>query len=73
MDTHVKRLSQRLGLTAATDPVKIERDLMKLLPQPEWENWSIRLIYHGRAICKARKPNCAACSLAHLCPEGEKQ
>ena len=71
VDTHVKRLSQRLGLTTATDPVKIEQDLMKLLPQPEWENWSIRLIYHGRAVCQARKPNCAGCSLAHLCPEGE--
>ncbi len=71
VDTHVKRLSQRLGLTTATDPVKIEQDLMKLLPQPEWENWSIRLIYHGRAVCQARKPNCAGCSLAHLCPEGK--
>ena len=71
VDTHVKRLSQRLGLTTATDPVKIEQDLMKLLPQPEWENWSIRLIYHGRAVCQARKPDCAGCSLAHLCPEGK--
>ncbi|MBC6418294.1 MAG: endonuclease III [Prochloron sp. SP5CPC1] len=71
VDTHVKRLSRRLGLTTATDPVKIEKDLMELLPQPEWENWSIRLIYHGRAICQARKPNCTACSLAHLCPSNK--
>ncbi|MDY6781840.1 MAG: endonuclease III [Cyanobacteriota bacterium] len=68
VDTHVKRLSQRLGLTKNTDPVRIERDLMKLLPQPDWENWSIRLIYHGRAVCKARKPNCEACCLADICP-----
>ena len=68
VDTHVKRLSQRLGLTKNSDPVKIERDLMKLLPQADWENWSIRLIYHGRAICKARKPNCEECQLIHLCP-----
>lgn len=68
VDTHVKRLSQRLGLTEHLDPIHIERDLMKLLPQPDWENWSIRLIYHGRAICKARNPNCSACELADLCP-----
>lgn len=68
VDTHVKRLSGRLGLTEETDPVKIERDLMRLLPQPEWENYSIRIIYHGRAVCNARKPNCAACEIAHLCP-----
>jgi endonuclease-3 len=68
VDTHVKRLSQLLGLTEHTDPIRIERDLMRLLPQPEWENWSIRLVYHGRAICKARKPECYACNLADLCP-----
>lgn len=68
VDTHVKRLSGRLGLTTETDPVKIERDLMKLLPQPDWENWSIRLIYHGRAVCMARNPACDRCSLADLCP-----
>ncbi|MEC4813321.1 MAG: endonuclease III [Scytonema sp. PMC 1069.18] len=68
VDTHVKRLSQRLGLTEHTDPVRIERDLMLLLPQPDWENWSIRLIYHGRAVCKARSPVCEACQLADLCP-----
>lgn len=72
VDTHVKRLSQRLGLTKFSDPVRIEQDLIKLLPQPDWENWSIRLIYHGRAICKARSPNCGACDLYDLCPTGEK-
>ena len=67
VDTHVKRLSQRLGLTKNTEPVGIEKDLMKLLPQPDWENWSIRLIYHGRAVCKARSPGCDVCKLADLC------
>jgi len=67
VDTHVKRLSQRLGLTKNTEPVGIEKDLMKLLPQPHWENWSIRLIYHGRAVCKARSPGCNLCELADLC------
>lgn len=68
VDTHVKRLSYRLGLTEATDPIRIEQDLMKLLPQPDWEDWSIRLIYHGRAVCNARNPACGACLLADLCP-----
>lgn len=68
VDTHVKRLSNRLGLTKSSNPIQIERDLMKLLPQPEWENFSISLIYHGRAVCNARKPNCGECALSHLCP-----
>jgi endonuclease-3 len=68
VDTHVKRLSYRLGLTEFTDPIRIERDLMKLLPQPDWENWSIRLVYHGRAVCNARNPQCDRCTLADLCP-----
>ncbi|MBL1208597.1 endonuclease III [Geminocystis sp. GBBB08] len=67
VDTHVKRLSNRLGLTKKQNPVQIEQDLIKLLPQPEWENFSISIIYHGRAICNARKPLCHQCSLAHLC------
>lgn len=67
VDTHVKRLSFRLGLTRQTDPVRVERDLMRLIPQPDWENWSIRLIYHGRAVCNARKPLCDRCELADLC------
>jgi endonuclease III len=68
VDTHVGRLTNRLGLSKHEDPVRIERDLMKLLPQPDWENWSISLIYHGRAICKARNPACHACELGDLCP-----
>jgi endonuclease III len=68
VDTHVRRLSNRLKLTKHEEPLKIERDLMNLLPQEDWENWSIRLIYHGRAICDARKPNCSNCDLADLCP-----
>ncbi len=67
VDTHVKRLSHRLGLTKQTDPVKVEQDLMKLLPQADWENWSIRLIYHGRAVCMARRPECDRCELSDLC------
>lgn len=69
VDTHVKRLSQRLGLTEYQDPIHIEQDLMGLLPQADWENWSIRLIYHGRAVCKARSPGCAACELADVCSQ----
>ncbi|MGF1480991.1 MAG: endonuclease III [Cyanophyceae cyanobacterium] len=68
VDTHVKRLSQRLGLTEHAEPRHIERDLMRLIPQPDWENCSILLIYHGRAICQARKPKCGECHLSHLCP-----
>ena len=68
VDTHVRRISNRLGLTKNDNPIKIERDLMKILPQPDWENYSIRIIYHGRAVCKARKPNCDLCQLAHICP-----
>jgi endonuclease III len=71
VDTHVKRLSNRLGFTKHADPIHIEKDLMGLLSQPDWENWSIRLIYHGRAICKARSPACVACELADLCPSAQ--
>ncbi|WP_218079330.1 endonuclease III [Anthocerotibacter panamensis] len=68
VDTHVRRITHHLGFTTHQDPIKIEQDLMKLLPQPDWENWSIRLVYHGRALCIARRPNCAACFLNDLCP-----
>ncbi|MFM9072778.1 MAG: endonuclease III, partial [Cyanobium sp.] len=68
VDTHVRRLSQRLGLTRQSDPRRIEPDLMKLVPQPEWENLSIRLIFHGRAVCTARKPACGECPIGDLCP-----
>ncbi|MEM6837904.1 MAG: endonuclease III [Cyanobacteria bacterium P01_C01_bin.120] len=67
VDTHVKRLSRLMGFTKHTDPKKVEQDLMKLIPQPDWENWSIRLIYHGRAVCNARKPACDRCELADFC------
>jgi len=72
VDTHVSRVSQRLDLTRNTDPVKIERDLMKLVPQEAWTQWSHLLIYHGRAICTARNPKCSECPLLELCPFGQK-
>jgi len=72
VDTHVIRLSGRLGLTKHKDPVKIERDLMELVPQDEWILWSHMLIHHGRAICDARKPDCENCSIAELCPSAGK-
>jgi endonuclease-3 len=68
VDTHVARVSRRLGLTKATDPVKIEQDLMALLPRREWIMFSHRLIHHGRRICQARKPKCEDCCLAKWCP-----
>ena len=68
VDTHVGRLSRRLGLTEQTDPVKVERDLMALLPRKQWTMFSHRLIFHGRQVCHARKPDCAGCGLAALCP-----
>jgi endonuclease-3 len=68
VDTHVSRLASRLGLTKQTDPVKIERDLMKLVPQADWTLFSHWLIWHGRRRCAARKPDCAHCEIAPLCP-----
>jgi len=68
VDTHVKRLSFRLGLTRYTNPNKIEQDLMKLAPKEEWSDLSYRLILHGRAVCSARKPEHDICMLQHLCP-----
>lgn len=69
VDTHVGRLSRRLGLTDKTDAVKAERDLMEVVPKPQWINFSHRLIHHGRAICNARKPKCDACSMRKFCPQ----
>jgi endonuclease-3 len=69
VDTHVSRLSRRMGLTVATDPVKIERELMVLLPKSEWIDFSHRMIHHGRRICVARKPLCDQCSLQRFCPQ----
>jgi endonuclease III len=72
VDTHVTRVSGRLGLTSHADPVKIEQDLMKLIPQKEWTSFSHRLIQHGREICIARKPRCSECRLNELCPSAEE-
>jgi endonuclease III len=71
VDTHVRRLTNLLGLTTQIEPIKIEQDLMKILPRSDWENFSIMTIYHGRAICNARKPNCPDCKLAELCPSAD--
>lgn len=71
VDTHVARVSGRLGLTAHTDPVRIEQDLMRLAPREEWTLLSHLLIFHGRRICIARKPRCRECVLAPLCPSAE--
>lgn len=71
VDTHCKRLSNRLGLTGEQDPTKIERDLGCLLPPKEWIGFSHRLIIHGRRVCHARKPNCGGCMLREWCPSRE--
>ena len=68
VDTHVKRVSNRLGLSQESNPVKIERDLMELIPQDKWIDFSQQLIWHGRRICDAKKPACDSCALAPLCP-----
>ena len=68
VDTHVKRLSNRLGLTEQSNPEKIERDLVALVPKEEWIDFSHLLIFHGRRVCDARKPRCADCVLSRLCP-----
>ncbi|MDQ3546278.1 MAG: endonuclease III [Verrucomicrobiota bacterium] len=72
VDTHVTRLSQRLGLTTQKDPEKIERDLMKLIPQKDWTNWSHWLIWHGRRRCFSLKPDCHHCEVLRLCPSGPR-
>jgi endonuclease-3 len=66
------RLSRRLELTRETTPEKIERDLMKIIPQDRWINFSHELIHHGRQVCVARKPRCAECTLETLCYSGDK-
>jgi endonuclease III len=68
VDTHVQRLATLLGLTRETDPVKIERDLMTLVPRDKWTWWSHTLILHGRQVCVARRPKCEVCVVNHLCP-----
>jgi endonuclease-3 len=69
VDTHVTRLSNRLGLTQHKDAVKIEQDLMEILPRKEWVDFSHRMIFHGRQICVARKPKCPECSMVAFCPK----
>jgi len=68
VDTHVRRLSQRLGFTRQEDPVKIERDLVKLVPRQDWGRFPHLLIWHGRRVCDARRPACERCVIADLCP-----
>jgi endonuclease-3 len=72
VDTHVGRLSLRLGLTTNSDPVKVEQDLMKLIPREQWTLFSHWLIWHGRRRCKARNPDCEACELRSLCPSADR-
>lgn len=72
VDTHVQRLSKRLGFTKEQDPAKIEKDLEKLFPDQDWSKLSITLIFHGRRICTARKPACDKCPVDELCPSAYK-
>ncbi len=72
VDTHVQRVSNRLDLTRQSDPVKIERDLMKIIPEDRWILFSHQLIHHGRALCIARKPRCAECALESTCYSKDK-
>lgn len=71
VDTHVQRLTKRLGMTKNEDPYKIELDLQKLFPDGDWSKYSITIIWHGRRICYARNPNCSACPLNDICPSSE--
>ena len=73
VDTHVKRISGKLGITKETDPVKVELDLMKKLPEDHWILWNIHIIRLGRTICKAPTPKCEECFLKDLCPSYEKE
>ena len=68
VDTHVRRVSHRLGLTTHQDPEKIEQDLMGVVPRADWTIFSHLLIFHGRRVCKARKPECPSCVLNDICP-----
>jgi endonuclease III len=72
VDTHVQRISQRLGFTRHTEPPEIEADLMRLFPKNDWDMLSHVLIFHGRRICTARKPACAACPVSDRCPSAFK-
>jgi endonuclease-3 len=68
VDTHVGRLSRRMGLTLHEDPVKVEADLMELIPREDWTMFGHRMIFHGRRVCAARKPACDGCAVQALCP-----
>lgn len=72
VDTHVARLSQRLGLSKSANRAVIERDLMAMVPKKRWDRFSLQLIYHGRKVCDARRPKCTKCSLSSLCPSAFK-
>lgn len=72
VDTHMQRVNQRLGLVTTADASKIEQELMEIIPQAEWTNWSHRIILHGRATCEARNPRCEQCTVAELCPTYQK-
>ena len=72
MDTHVKRLSNRLVLSRQADPVKIEDDLMNVVPKEDWIDFNYLLVSHGRAVCQARRPRCSDCKISHLCPSAGK-
>jgi len=72
VDTHVKRLSKRMGLSVETDPVKIEKDLMKIVPRGDWLDFNYLLVIHGRKVCGARKPLCGECVIKRLCPSAGK-
>jgi len=72
VDTHVKRVAGRLGLTGETDPVRVERDLMQVLDTDDWHSFPWRMILHGRQRCAARKPDCSACEIRHLCPSADR-
>ncbi|MCE9530773.1 MAG: endonuclease III [Planctomycetes bacterium] len=69
VDTHVGRLSKRLGLTVKDDPVKVEHDLMEMIPKKDWTLFSHRLIFHGRQVCHSRKPECGRCTMEGFCPK----
>jgi endonuclease-3 len=71
VDTHVRRLANRLGFSDEKDPERIERDLMRLVPRDRWFSFTYVLIEHGRAICTARRPRCAACPVEPLCPSSQ--
>ncbi len=72
VDTHVHRISRRLELTRSEEPKSIEQDLMKVIPQDKWIDYSHQIIHHGRSLCIARKPKCAECPLENICHAGDK-